>query len=75
MASAETPGGVQYPPGTPEYEAYAAKLRAELAKFRAGTGECAPGPVDEVGDRRTRRALGMDADDAAAVVAHLRGER
>lgn len=27
---------VKYPPGTPEYEAYAAQLRAELAKFAAG---------------------------------------
>lgn len=26
---------VKYPPGTPEYEAYAADLRAELAKFAA----------------------------------------
>lgn len=25
---------VKYPPGTPEYEAYAAELRAELQKFR-----------------------------------------
>lgn len=27
---------VKYPPGTPEYDAYAAELRAELAKFAAG---------------------------------------
>lgn len=27
---------VKYPPGTPEYEAYVAELRAELAKFAAG---------------------------------------
>lgn len=27
---------VKYPPGSPEYEAYAAELRAELAKFAAG---------------------------------------
>jgi len=28
--------GPKYPPGTPEYEAYAAELRAELAKFASG---------------------------------------
>jgi hypothetical protein len=26
----------QFPPGTPEYEAYAAALREELRKFAAG---------------------------------------
>lgn len=32
---------VMYPEGTPEYEAYAANLRAELAKWVAGEGEYA----------------------------------
>jgi hypothetical protein len=38
---------VKYPPGSPEYEAYAAELRAELAKFAAGEP-----PYD--GDRESR---------------------
>jgi hypothetical protein len=47
----------RHPEGTPEYEAYAAKLRAELTKWVAGEGEYARTPPGEVSADTLRAEL------------------
>lgn len=65
--------GVKYLPGTPEYEAYMAELLIELGKFRRREP-----PYDKDPEAKSpqeaaalRKFLGMDEDDAAAVVSHI----
>lgn len=56
LAVAAGPMGTRYPEGTPEYAAFAAYLRAELAKFARGGHPCTPAPA-VVADLAAMRAL------------------
>lgn len=69
--------GVKYLPGTPEHEAYKAELLIELGKFRRREP-----PYDKDLEAKSpqeaaslRKSLGMDEDDAAAVIDHLKDSR
>lgn len=66
----------QFPPGTPEYEAYKAELLEELGKFSRREAPYDKDPeVEPARNTRALKLMGMDADDIKAAINYLENNK